>query len=1317
MDGTQQAELAAIQAALARGYLDQERLNQAQQLAAQPGSLGLLRILGQRFLSPEQANDLGQVYQRALTLAQENAGTVQLPGLPSSGTHLVHLPQGSGPGPAQSHANDPTLSSGPPGAPPDGYPASGALAEAGDTLGPYRLIKELARGGMGVVYVAERDGLDRKVALKQLLDSGGNSVERFLIEARIAARLRHPNIVGIHDVGQVGVSPYFAMDFIEGKDLAEVIEAEGTLEPRRAAALTQKLAAALAYAHERAVLHRDIKPANILVTPQDEPVLTDFGLAKDVGAGGDSGLTQAGAIMGTPSYMPPEQADSQTDLIDRRADIYSLGGTLYAMLTGVPPFRGSTPLNTISKVLGEPLVPPSKLRKSLPRDLAVICVKCLAKDPEERYATAKALADDLGRFLANQPIQARPPSLGDRLEKWVRRNRGLTIFAMVAAGLLVAAALGVFFGVRASAAREARVEVEEALETLEGVREENAEVRLSHSLKAVQAASRYRAAVGRERSDELYLQALLALGTAACDGNQLTLAKQAFDEAHELAPQDPKVAERRAELTRLLNLRRETVREIIEAVRKGGAERFLEAADPVFELVRYPDQRAQLVTALDGVSERLLALQTEFLRGAAEAAGVEKDLLEKDLLEFQSVCRAGQRPSDAVVEGRFAQIARVRRRMTRSTGFASPISFGQLLRNHLAPKTTEERRVARVACETLGRIGPDAQDAIPALERYLAVEPHKQASIRACAALTRIGTAAALEAIQPHRGRLRDASLDHLIGRAAQRLGLEDVAEVPGTPTERLLIKVRNAIGVDEFSKAVAFCTEALATRPDDPLARAWRAHALALRGDLDAAREDLRHLFNRPQEDGEVLAIAAMAQTEVGQSDLAISNLKKAIQRTDDPDRILELRVPYAYLLLETDQVELAREQLAAALRAAPSAEIYALQATIHLGLGELDEADAALKKADQLDSDNTEVALAYARLAMKRGLHERAGPIYDRVLERRRSDPQIISERALAKAALGDGSGALQDFERALKLTHSARQRGELLFNRAKCLIDLRRTKDALADAKELVQLRPDYGLGWVMLGTLLLEGGDAEGALVAAQHAVDIRRSAKALALRGRLRLVLGKLPRALADLEAVVKLEPKSLQYRADLAGVYVTMGRVAEGLKELGVVLKSDPDHTIALRTRALLYASAGRVEEAKADLARLSRVAPNDPETTYVKAAVAFYSKDYQGALSLVETAPNHDSQTLQLHGQCLRALGRSREAIPVLKRIVELNPREPMAYLQLGGAYVEAGETDQAKIQMKRFLELAPPGVPQRAQVEAYLERLAKEEAQAVGR
>ena len=339
--------------------------------------------------------------------------------------------QAEGPSQAPSQGKGDTTFPAAPPAPTKSSPPTGSVGE-------YEVERELARGGMGVVYLARHKRLDRRVALKMML-AGANAtpedVERFAVEARAAARLRHPHIVGIHEVGEDAGRPYFAMDFLEGEALDEVLEREGPLDPRDAARVCELLAGALYYAHSQAILHRDLKPANVIRTPGG-PVLTDFGLAKDVRAG--EGVTVAGEVMGTPAFMPPEQAGGELDQIDRRSDVYSLGATLFTLLTGQPPFRGETALNVLTSVLTKAAPRPSALRPGLPRDLETICMTCLEKEPERRYASMQALEQDLARFRQGEAIVARPPSPARRFGLWLRRNKTFALTASVGVLAVVA---------------------------------------------------------------------------------------------------------------------------------------------------------------------------------------------------------------------------------------------------------------------------------------------------------------------------------------------------------------------------------------------------------------------------------------------------------------------------------------------------------------------------------------------------------------------------------------------------------------------------------------------------------------------------------------------------------------------------------------------------------------------------------------------------------------------------------------------------------------------------------------------------------------
>jgi eukaryotic-like serine/threonine-protein kinase len=393
-------------------------------------------------------------------------------------------------------------------------------------FGDYELLEEIARGGMGVVWKARQKSLHRTVAVKMIL--GGQlatdaDVKRFHTEAEAAANLDHPHIVPIYEVGEHEGQHYFSMKLVEGRSLAAELP-RYTSDHLAAAVLLAKVSRAVHHAHQRGILHRDLKPGNILLDAQGGPHVTDFGLAKQVK--GDSELTISGAILGTPAYMAPEQALGKMKELSTAADIYSLGAILYQLLTGRPPFIGDNLVNVLRQVTETEPTPPSKLAKAVDRDLETICLKCLEKEPKRRYASADALAEELERWLRNEPVLARPVGGVERLAKWARRRPALA--AMTTALILVALTgftltyrqLGETQVARAEAERKAHAEVQ--ARSIAQLEKQQAELQRDRANSE---------ATKSEQSARFMTDMLAGIGPSVALGRDTTMLREIVDKA------------------------------------------------------------------------------------------------------------------------------------------------------------------------------------------------------------------------------------------------------------------------------------------------------------------------------------------------------------------------------------------------------------------------------------------------------------------------------------------------------------------------------------------------------------------------------------------------------------------------------------------------------------------------------------------------------------------------------------------------------------------------------------------------------------------
>ena len=310
-------------------------------------------------------------------------------------------------------------------------------------FGDYEIIEEVARGGMGVVFKARQKKLDRICAIKmilsgQLADEG--EIERFYAEAQAAANLYHQGIVSVYEVGDVNGQHFFSMEYVEGRSLQDELD-EGRIDVMRATRLVKEVAEAVAYAHEKSIIHRDLKPANVLVGDDGRARVTDFGLARRMAS--TNSVSDQGKAVGTPSYMSPEQAVGNSKLVDERSDIYSIGAVLYAVITGTPPFKSSSPIDTMIQVIEREPVEPSRLNREIGKDLEAITLKCLEKESGRRYKSANDLAMDLQRCLDGEPVLARKVNEHDRWVKWAIRKPLLAtaILTLVMIGSLVVATI------------------------------------------------------------------------------------------------------------------------------------------------------------------------------------------------------------------------------------------------------------------------------------------------------------------------------------------------------------------------------------------------------------------------------------------------------------------------------------------------------------------------------------------------------------------------------------------------------------------------------------------------------------------------------------------------------------------------------------------------------------------------------------------------------------------------------------------------------------------------------------------------------------
>jgi tetratricopeptide (TPR) repeat protein len=1009
------------------------------------------------------------------------------------------------------------------------------------SFGDYELLEEIARGGMGVVYRARQISLNRIVALKMIRPGKASPdyLARFRLEARAVARMQHPNIVQIFEVGEEDGCPFFALEFVEDGSLARYLD--GTPQPaRQAAALTEVLARAIHVAHRCHIIHRDLKPANILLAkgpefpthspetgarlPLDQyvPKITDFGLAKQLET---TGSTASGVIVGTPCYMAPEQTEKEGPEVGPAVDVYALGVVLYEVLTGRPPFKGTSHWETLEQVRNQDPVPPGRLQPGVPRDLEIICLKCLSKEPGRRYASAAELADDLRRFLDGRPIKARPVPAWERAWKWVRRRPAAA--AVVAALVLLAVSVVVgslFYGLYKD--QEARVERKQR-ERQQRV----SDLRLQG--EKAKDERRYEDALSA------WDQALALLGEEKASGPSVTRLRKDIDD-------------QRAGVQKLL-AEKEAQRQWQEKIAAFEKDR----DQIVFLEIPFREGDVPLNSARIR-RETPRALEQVDLRGASEAEG--------------GVWNWKVPPEPVVSGAQHRQLAAGCYQVLLVWAEAEATAPSDQAAGELPARVLRALRLL---------------DRADALARDFGLRVPQAYHLRRAHYLSLLGEAdRAREERQRAERTPRDTALDHfLTALHCYRRGQFDQAaaaceQVLGQEANHFWAQYLQALchlKARNWEQAKAELTACLGRRPDFPWplllrasARSERAHDLALRGDADRAREEFRAAetdFARAlQQQAADKPFRALVLTSRGQSRLrqqrwddAVADLKEVLTlQPDSYEGYLNLAQAYRgrkdgdAAVQALDQALARRPELAA---------LYYLRARVHLERG--DPAAARGDLEQYLARETPVVWFAGVNLTGS-GTSERL------------ASARVELGRLKHKA--GAFEAALADFDAALRVLPDYPPAHR---QRAQTLLALGRHADAgqaldayLARGRPLAEVYQARGLIHAQLGEQLQ-------AVDAYTRALHLKPDPATLNSRGWAHLQLDSVKPALADFEAALKLDPAHTDARCGRGLARALLGQTAEAVRDAEAALQQMPRTGRVQFLAACIYARAvGQLEAA-----------------------------------------------------------------------------------------------------------------------------------------
>jgi regulator of sirC expression with transglutaminase-like and TPR domain len=1026
----------------------------------------------------------------------------------------------------------------PPGAPP------------GVDVPGYEILGELGRGGMGVVYKARQTAANRLVALKMILagaHAGADDLARFRTEAQAIARLQHPHVVQIHEVGEHDGLPFFSLEFCPRGSLSKKLG--GTpLPPREAAALVEKLAHGMHAAHQKGVIHRDLKPANVLLGEDGTPKITDFGLAKKLD---EAGQTASGAIMGTPSYMAPEQAGGKSREIGSATDVYALGAILYECLTGRPPFKAATALDTILQVMADDPVPPSQLNARTPRDLEIICLKCLRKEPGKRYGSALALAEDLHRFLGGEPIQARRVSAGERGLKWARRRPAQ---AALAAALLVAAAAtaaGTVYYVRYEHARaEAAQRQYERLQNIDRYWEEGKEAEASGQM-ALGRGDEEEAVRQFREAEERWNRALAGLDqdTDAPDGGR----RQEIADAH--ARVRGHLGERSARQQFAVH-----------------CNAFYEERDKILShetdhLVRDRAANAEEVRrlALAALGRFNLGPKTPpdqargFLEpyrgwlGPKQARRLAEGCYEVLLTWAEAEAAAPPGPAAADPKDRAARaltLLAVAEGLGEGNGVPTPRAFHARRSRYLAQAGKD--REAAAERDRASRVRPDTalDDFLAALDLYRAQQFADAA--RACAQ--------ALEKESDHLG--------------------------------ALYLQAICRFQTGHWAEAQLGLTLYLGRKPDSFAARLLRGTACGFQNQTEAAEIDF----------GQALAEAQKAEDALGQA-IVLNN--RGFLRLREAIKELATQAGNAWCLG-------ARGPCGSSTAAGPAPHLLATAgwaSAARRGTPWLEGAREDLEKAITVWPQAYQAYANLAQVHVVRKDYRAAEQVLTRALDRRPRDAGLYRTRARTRLGLGDQAGARDDFHKAIQMRPKGDHSEELasdcvelghLYHRAE------KYPEALAAFDAAFGVVADYPLAHRLRAeTLLRQKRDAEAGLALELYLKKGGRpTAEVYKTLGLIHTSLRRNPEALAAFSEALRLRAEDAEALRFRGWTYLRLDVPRAALADFEAALKQEGNHADALCGRGHALVLLDRVPEAVRDADAVFRAAGTPPRLMLYTACI-----------------------------------------------------------------------------------------------------------------